>query len=152
MANQQGAATPPGAGRSSGWGEGASYPDEGRGQGWVTFAGIMLMIVGVLNIIYGISAIDEAHFYIAETRYVIGELNTWGWFLTITGALQVCTALGIWARQSWARWAGVAFAGINAIIQLLYIPADPWLSLAIFGVDLLVIYGLVAYGGKLQEA
>jgi hypothetical protein len=152
MADQQGAAGPE-ASRSSAWGEGAGYSDSGgRGDAWVTFAGIMLMIVGVLNIIYGISAIDEAHFYIAETRYVIGELNTWGWFLTVTGALQVCTALGIWARQSWARWAGVAFAGINAIIQLLYIPADPWLSLAIFGVDLLVIYGLVAYGGKLQEA
>ena len=118
----------------------------------MTFAGIMLMIAGVLNIIYGISAIDEAHFYVANTQYVIGELNTWGWFLTVIGALQVCAAFGIWARQGWARWAGVAFAAINAIIQLLYIPAYPWLSLAIFAVDLLVIYGLVAYGGKLQEA
>jgi hypothetical protein len=130
------------------WGEGASYPSgEDRGQGWVTFAGIMLMIAGVLNVIYGISAIDEAHFYIADTKYVIGELATWGRFLTVLDAVQVCAALGIWARQGWARWAGVGFAAINAIIQLLYLPAYVWLSLAIFALDL-----LVTYGGKLQEA
>ena len=46
----------------------------------------------------------------------------------------------------------MGFAGINAVIQLLYLPAYPWLSLAIFAVDVLVIYGLVAYGGKLQES
>jgi hypothetical protein len=112
----------------------------------------MLLIAGVLNVIYGISAISEAHFYVANTRYVIGELATWGWFLTIIGAVQVCTGLGVFARQGWARWTGVAFAAINAVIQLLYLPADPWLTLAIFALDLLVIYALVAYGGSLQES
>ena len=59
-------------------GRGRGYPYAERGQGWVTFAGIMLMIAGVLNVVYGISAISEAHFYVANTRYVIGELATWG--------------------------------------------------------------------------
>ena len=68
------------------------------------------------------------------------------------GAAQVCAALGVFARQGWALWTGVGFAGINAVIQLLYLPAYPWLSLAIFAVDVLVIYGLVTYGGKLQES
>jgi len=139
MAGRQGAA------------EGAGYGDP-PGQGWVTFAGVMLMIAGVLNLIYGIAAIGNAHFYVAETRYVIGELNTWGWFMTVLGALQVCVALGIWARSGWARWTGVAFATINAVIQLLFLPAYPFLSLAIFTLDLLVIYGLVSYGGHLEEA
>jgi hypothetical protein len=154
MADQPGPVPPPGAGRSSAQrGEGPSYAyDEPRGQGWVTFAGIMLMIAGVLNVVYGISAISEAHFYVANTRYVIGELATWGWFLTVVGAIQVCAGLGVFARQAWARWTGVGFAAINAVIQLLYLPADPLLSLAIFLVDLLVIYGLVTYGGTLQES
>ena len=154
MADQPGTAPPPGTGGPSGpWEEGSSYAyGEPRGQGWVTFAGIMLMIAGVLNVVYGISAISEAHFYVANTRYVIGELATWGWFLTVVGAVQVCAGLGVFARQAWARWTGVGFAAINAVIQLLYLPADPWLSLAIFLVDLLVIYGLVTYGGTLQES
>jgi hypothetical protein len=125
---------------------------EPRGQGWVTFAGIMLMIAGVLNVIYGIAAIDNAHFYVANAHYVISELNTWGWVITAIGALQICAALGIWARQSWARWTGVFIAGLNAIIQLIFIAGYPLLSLAVFAVDLLIIYGLVSYGGKLEEA
>ena len=154
MADQPGTMRPPGAPRPSGpSGERSGYAyGEPRRQGWVTFAGIMLMIAGVLNVVYGISAISEAHFYLANTRYVIGELATWGWFLAIVGAVQVCAALGVFARQSWARWTGVGFAAINAVIQLFYLPADPLLALAIFGVDLLVIYGLVEYGGTLQES
>jgi hypothetical protein len=123
-----------------------------RGQGWVTFAGIMLMIAGTLNFIYGIAAIGNAHFYIANAHYVISELNTWGWVITVIGALQFCAGIGIWLRQAWARWTGVFFAGLNAIVQLIFIAGYPLLSLAIFALDLLVIYGLVTYGGKLQEA
>jgi hypothetical protein len=57
-------------------------------------------------------------------------------------------AFGIWASTAWARWLGVASAGINAVVQMLFIPAYPFLSLALFATDLLVIYGLIAYGGR----
>jgi hypothetical protein len=136
------------------WSRAASTGESGspRGEGWILFAGIMLMIAGTLNFIYGIAAIGNSHFYVGNAHYVISELNTWGWVLTVTGALQFCVALGIWVRSQWARWAGVFFAGVNAIIQLIFIPAYPLLSLAIFAMDLLIIYGLVSYGGALQEA
>jgi len=158
MASTQSPQTDAPMGRSAApsqqWGEGTSYGSdrEPAGQGWVTFAGVMLMIAGVLNVIYGIAAIDEAHFYVAGTHYVFGELATWGWALTIVGALEICVALGIWARQNWARWTGVTIAGISAIVQLLYLPAYPWLSLGLFALDVLVIYGLVSHGGRLEEA
>ena len=58
-----------------------SYLEDDAGYGLVTFAGVMLMIVAVLNTLYGIAAIDEAHFFVADARYVFGDLNTWGWFL-----------------------------------------------------------------------
>jgi len=43
-------------------------------------------------------------------------------------------------------------AGINSIIQLIFLPAYPFLALSIFTLDILVIYGLVAYGGRPQRA
>lgn len=70
----------------------------------------------------------------------------------LIGAVQVCAGLGVWTKAQWARWTGVAFASLNAIAQLVFLPSYPWLSLAIFALDLLVIYGLVAYGGRLEEA
>jgi uncharacterized membrane protein (DUF2068 family) len=127
------------------------YDDYEEGYGWVMFAGIVIMIAGTLNIIYGIAAISNSHFYAANTHYVISDLNTWGWVIMLIGILQFCAAVGIWGKAAWARWVGVLVASVNAIIQLIFIPAYPFLALAIFTLDLLVVYGLVAYGGRERQ-
>ena len=126
--------------------------EEPAGYGWVVFAGTMLMIVGILNVVYGIAAIDNARFFINGAKYVISDLNTWGWVVLITGALQVLVAFGVWARNTLATWAGIAFAGLNAIGVLLMLPAYPFLSVSLFAVDMLVIYALAVHGGHRQEA
>lgn len=123
-----------------------------RGHGWVMFAGTMLAIIGSLNIIYGIAAIDDAHVYTGSATYVFGDLNTWGWLMLVAGAIQFMAAFSIWNQTSWGRWVGLFSAGGNAVLMLLYLPAFPFLALALFAVDILVIYGLVAYGGRPRDA
>jgi hypothetical protein len=119
-----------------------------EGAGWVLFAGIMLMLVATLNIIWGIAAIDNANFFIEEKRFIISDLNTWGWIILIVGALQMLAAFSVWAGGGYGRWVGIITAGASAIGALLSIPGYPFWSLAVFAVDLLVIYGLAAYGGR----
>jgi hypothetical protein len=70
--------------------------DDSRGQGLVTFAGVMLMIAAVLNSLYGIAAIDKANVFVNDARYVFGDLSTWGWFVLALGVLQFFAALAIW--------------------------------------------------------
>ena len=125
--------------------------DAERGDGWVTFAGVMLLIVGTLNFIGGIAAIDNANFWVGDARFMFSDLNTYGWVITILGSVQVLAALGIWARNGFARWMGVLFASVNAVAQLLMIQAYPFWSLSLFALDILVIYGLIAYGGRIQQ-
>lgn len=127
---------------------GARYAEEPPGYGWVIFAGTMLAIVGVLNFIYGIAAISDSKFYLRDVEYVITDLKTWGWFLVVVGAVQVLTAFGIWVQAEWARWVGVFSASVNIIIQLIVVSGSPFLSLALVAIDVLVIYGLVAHGGR----
>jgi hypothetical protein len=124
------------------------YAVEDRGAGWLIFAGIMMLIVGVLNVIYGIAAVDSASFYIQDARYVISDLNTLGWFVLVVGVVQLCAAVGIWRGGQIGRWIGIVTACVNAILHLMFIASYPFLSLALFAVSLLVIYGLVAYGGR----
>jgi hypothetical protein len=119
-----------------------------RGNGWIAFSIIMLGIVGTLNIVYGIGAISDAHVYVGETKYVIGDLNLWGWLLLAIGLVQFVAAFGLWSRAQWARWVGVGSASGNMIFQLLFLPALPLLSLSLLALDLLVVYGLVQYGGR----
>jgi hypothetical protein len=150
----EGAQTSPGLEHPAQWGAVERYDQEGEppGYGWVVYAGIMIMLAGVLNFIYGIAAISNSHFFIANAHFVVSELNTWGWVLLLFGVLQFCVAFGIWMQVAWARWTGVVIAGLNAIIQLIFLPAYPFLALTIFALDVLVIYGLVTYGGRPQEA
>ncbi|MGA9874811.1 MAG: hypothetical protein WBQ21_03290 [Solirubrobacteraceae bacterium] len=126
--------------------------EEVPGYGWVMFAGIMIMIAGTMNLLYGIAAIANSSFYVANTHFVFGELKTWGWIVTLIGAIQIVVGIGVWMKAQWARWTGVFIASLNGIAQLAFIPAYPWLSLAIFSLDMLVIYGLVAHGRRLEEA
>jgi hypothetical protein len=144
MSVQSGSSPTYQAGDSARASSAASYD---TGYGWVIFAGTMLMIVGILNIIYGIAAIDDANFYVNGANYVISDLNTWGWVVLLTGAAQFLTAFGVWARNTFATWLGIAFACLNAIGMLLMLPAYPLLAISLFAVDVLVVYALAVHGG-----
>jgi hypothetical protein len=126
----------------------ARYDEEPPGYGWVIFAGTMLAIIGVLNFIYGIAAISDSKFYARGVEYVISDLKTWGWVLVVVGVAQVITAFGIWVQAEWARWLGVFSASVNLIIQLIVVSGSPFLSLAVVAIDVLIIYALVAHGGR----
>ena len=124
----------------------ADYEDS-KGQGLVTFAGVMIAIAATLNCLYGIAAIDSAHVFVNNAKYVFGDLNTWGWFLVAFGVLQYFAAFAIWRGAAWGRWFGVACASANAILQTLWIPAFPILAMTILTLDIVAIWGLLAYGG-----
>jgi hypothetical protein len=126
----------------------AAVNDTTQGAGWVVFAGIMILIAGVLNCIWGIAAIDKASFFIEDERYIVSDLSTWGWIILIIGVLQLFAAFSIWAGGTYGRWVGIISASLGAIGALLSIPGFPLWSLAVFFLDVLVIYGLAAYGGQ----
>ena len=56
-----------------------------RGTGRATFAAILLLIAGTLNIVYGIGALDSANIFVNEKRFILDDLNTMGWVLIILG-------------------------------------------------------------------
>jgi hypothetical protein len=122
--------------------------DYDKVAGWLLFAGAMVMIAGILNIIYGISGIGNANWLESNTEYVFSNLKTWGWIVLIVGILQLTAAFSIWAGNEYGRWVGIGSAGLNSIVMLLFIPAYPFGALAVFAIDILVIYGLAAYGGR----
>jgi hypothetical protein len=121
---------------------------EVEGQGWVVFCGIMILVVGLMNVIYGIAAIDNSAFFTDEGRYVIfDDLSTWGWFLLLVGIAQLFAAFSIWSGHAYGRVIGVATASLSALFILFTVNAYPFAAFMLFIIDLLVIYGLVAYGG-----
>ena len=123
-----------------------------RWSGWLAFAGTMIFIVGLINVIYGIAAIGDSNFFVHNTKYIVSGLNTWGWIVLLIGAVQVLSGIGIWVQNQLARWVGIVGAGLSAIAQLLWLPSYPLAALAIFAVDVLILYGLLAHGGHQRDA
>ena len=119
-----------------------------RGANWVMFSAIVLFIAGVFAVIDGLVAVYKSTFFTQNAVYVFSDLNTWGWIVMILGVFQVIAALALLTGSEVARWFGITVAGANAIGQLMFAPAYPWWAMAMFAVDVLIIYGLAAYGGS----
>jgi hypothetical protein len=118
-----------------------------QGAGRVVFAAILLLIVGTLNIIYGIGALSEAHIYANDTRYVLTNLNALGWVLIILGVVQLTGGFSLMAGNAYGRIIGIIGGSFGAIGALLSIGgAFPWWSLGIFFLCCWVVYGIVIFG------
>ena len=117
--------------------------DESLISGWWVFAGVLLLIAGVLNIIYGIAAIGDSKFFTEHGTYIISGLHTWGWILTILGVLELIAAFSLFAGGEFGRWFGIFVASLNAIAALLSIPGSPFWSLCVFALAIIIVYKLV---------
>jgi hypothetical protein len=118
------------------------------GRGWVLFSGIMLMVVGMLNLVAGIAAVDNSTIYKRDIEFVLTDLKTLGWVLIVLGAAQLLAGIGVFRESELARWAGIGFASLNLLAQFLLLPAHPGWTLTIFFVDIIIIFGLLTYGGR----
>jgi hypothetical protein len=113
----------------------------------VVFAAVLLMIVGTINIIYGIGALDDANIFVNDTRLVFDDLNTYGWILIILGVIEVTAGLSLAAGNTYGRVIGIVVGSLNAIGALMSIGGNnPWWSLGVFALSVYIVYGLVVFG------
>ena len=123
-----------------------------QGEGWVLFAGLMLGIIGVLNIFQGLSLIAKDEILVTGPDaqvVVIGDVSTWGWVILIIGIIEMFAAFGVYSGQQWARWVGIIIASLALIAQFpVFFGAGQLWSLTVVLLCSLVIYGLAAYGGR----
>lgn len=117
-----------------------------RGLGRAMFIAILLLIAGTLNIIYGIGAVSNAHFF-DNTQFVFAHLHAWGWITIIVGIIQLTAGLSLMSGGGYGVFIGIVAATIGALESLLSVGGThPWWSLAIFAVCLWCLWGLVAFG------
>ena len=116
--------------------------DESLISGWWVFAGVLLLVAGVLNIVYGIAAIGDSKFFHENVTYVISSLHTWGWVSLIIGVLEIVAAFSLFSGGEFGRWFGIIVGSLNAIAALLSLPAYPFWSLAIFALSIIIVYTL----------
>ena len=122
-----------------------------EGYGWVVFAGVLLIIAGLFDIVNGIRAIG-AQDTAFDTIFWDNNLEAWGWFYLIVGVVLLVAGISIFNRAPWAVLVGIAVAVVAAVVNMFWIFVYPIHSLIVIIVCLLIAYGLTVYGGLGEKA
>jgi hypothetical protein len=122
---------------------------EEKGSGWLMFASIMLIVAGVGNFIWGITAVARNQLLV--NRLLFANLTFWGIVFMIVGVLLVVAGLAVLNKAPWARVFGIIFAALSIMFYFMVIWAFPAWSILVIALDVLIIYGLAEYGGNAAE-
>ena len=111
--------------------------------GVTAFAGFMLAIVGLFQMLQGIAAIGEDEVFVEGVQYVYElDVTTWGWIHLVIGALALVVAIGLLSGTTWGRIGGITLAALGCISNFVFLPYFPWWSLAILTFNVAVIWAL----------
>jgi hypothetical protein len=123
----------------------ATAPRERTGSGWITYAGVMLIVAGFLDVINGLWALDRSDTRSNLLLYA-DKLGGWGWFYLILGIILILAGIGVFYASQWARWTGIILASISIVANALWVFIFPIESLILIFLATLVVYALVVYG------
>lgn len=134
-------------------GAGYSTVVEDGFSGWAWFAGGLLGLVGLFQIMTAIVALAGAGYHAAPGRNLVVDAGSaaWGWVHLSLGVVALVTGGGLVFGSMVARVVGVALAVLSAVVNLAFIPAAPFAATLIIGLDVLVIYAITVHGGELKE-
>jgi len=115
--------------------------------GWIGFAAIVLLIVGVIDFFQGLIAVFEDEYFVPTgSGFLVLDLTGWGWAMMIWGVLLVFAGLGLAAAQGWARWFAIVVVSLNFIAQLGFLgnTQNTLWSLTGIALSIIVLYALTA--------
>ncbi len=120
--------------------------------GWIAFAGIMMMISGGLNALYGFVALvnDEWVVWTNQGNLYL-DITEWGWVHLIIGLIVLFSGIGVFTGNILARIVGIIAASISLIANFFFMPAYPLWAITVVVIDVLVIWALTAHGAEMRE-
>jgi len=122
--------------------------------GWAVFGGIVMIIVGAIDALLGLTAIllpSSQYFLVGDEGVLLLDVAGWGWWHLIIGAAVVLVGIFVLRGAKWARIVAVILLAISAISQLALLAAQPWWSLIVIALNVLVIYALTVHGKELED-
>jgi hypothetical protein len=130
----------------------AARETSGMAVGFILFAAIMMIMVGVFEAIQGLVGIFENEFYVPTRNYLFQfDATTWGWTHLILGLIVAFAGWGLLSGRTWARTVAIFLAVLSALANFAFIPYYPFWSLLIITLNIFVIWAVAAHGGELRE-
>ena len=130
----------------------AAQETPGWAVGFILFAAVMMIMVGVFQALQGLVAIFENEFYLPTRNYIFQfDATSWGWIHLLLGLLVAFAGYGLLSGKTWARTVAIFLAVLSAIANFAFIPYYPFWSLLIISLDVFVIWAIAAHGGGLRD-
>ena len=128
-------------------------PERTGWTGWIAFAGVMMIVSGSLNALYGLVAVvnDDWVVWTNRTSLVI-DISQWGWIHLVVGLAVLLSGVGVFSGNVLARTVGVIGATISLIVNFFFIPAYPLWAIIVVTINVLVIWALTAHGSEMRSA
>ena len=125
-----------------------------RGSGWTIFAGIALLVAGVMRIFDSIWAFRYHGVLPSNLEAAIfgHTLKTYAWVYLAVGIILILAGFGVMIQSQVSRWIGIFAAAILGISAIWWMPYYPIWSLTYIGICFFVIYALAAYGQREEVA
>ena len=120
--------------------------------GWIAFAGVIMIISGGLNALYGLIGVVNDEWVVWTNRSSLYlDISQWGWVHLVVGLVMLLAGIGVFSGNILARTVGVIVASVSLIANFFFIPAYPLWALIVITIDLLVIWALTAHGREMRE-
>ncbi|MER5436560.1 hypothetical protein [Streptomyces sp. NPDC002588] len=120
-------------------------------SGWTLFAAIMMIFSGVMAIFEGIAAIAEDDVFVTTRNFTFQwSLTSWGWLHLALGIVVTLAGLALFREAMWARFVGIALAGLSMIANFAWLPWYPFWAVMLIVIDGFVIWALCV--GPSREA
>jgi hypothetical protein len=112
-----------------------------------------MLMMGTFHVIQGFVALfQDTYYLVAETGLVVQvDYTTWGWVHVLLGVLVGLAGLGLLSGQMWARIIAIILAFGSAIVNISFMAAYPFWSLALLALDVLVIWAVAVHGKEMKS-
>jgi len=119
----------------------------GAGMGMIVFASIVMVMIGMMHAIWGLSAIINDQFFVVTENYVFQfDVTTWGWVHLIAGIIVFLAGFSLYSGAVWARMVGVVLAVVSIIANFASMPYYPFWSILMIALAVFVIWALTVHG------
>lgn len=109
-------------------------------------AAIVLLTIGILHVLLGVSALMKDDLVVAGPEYIYQfDTTAWGWIHLVLGVIVAAVGVMLFTGATWARVGAMVLCALSILANFLWLPHYPWWSVVMIVLDVFVIWAVATW-------